>query len=297
MKNKTILYLAAAALAVVPGALQAQPDAHYAPGLEGIKGASLPPPGVYFRDYNYLYVADQANDANGNKVTPSNFQALTYVNAPRVIWITDAKVLGGNVGVDALLPIVYSSLKAGPLNSAAFSIGDFFMESTLSWHPQQFDLAVGVGIWTPTGDSTTPAATHIGSGFWTTMLTAGGTWYPDAEKTWAISVLNRYEFNSEERDTHDTPGQALTTEWGISKSLIKTLDAGVVGYYQEKVTGDTGSNPAGVGPHNQVAAIGPEVNLAIPSVTTFVSLRYNYEFLAENRAQGHAVTLTLTKKF
>jgi hypothetical protein len=29
----------------------------------------------------------------------------------------------------------------------------------------------------------------------------------------------------------------------------------------------------------------------------FVSLRYNYEFMAENRAQGNAVTLTLTKAF
>jgi len=28
----------------------------------------------------------------------------------------------------------------------------------------------------------------------------------------------------------------------------------------------------------------------------FVSLRYNYEFMAESRAQGNAVTLTLTKR-
>jgi hypothetical protein len=29
----------------------------------------------------------------------------------------------------------------------------------------------------------------------------------------------------------------------------------------------------------------------------FVSLRYDYEFLADNRAQGHTVALTLTKRF
>ncbi len=28
-----------------------------------------------------------------------------------------------------------------------------------------------------------------------------------------------------------------------------------------------------------------------------VSLRYAYEFMAENRLQGHTFTLTLTKKF
>jgi hypothetical protein len=29
----------------------------------------------------------------------------------------------------------------------------------------------------------------------------------------------------------------------------------------------------------------------------FASLRYDYEFLAEERTQGHTVSLTLTKRF
>jgi hypothetical protein len=35
----------------------------------------------------------------------------------------------------------------------------------------------------------------------------------------------------------------------------------------------------------------------IPKLMAFASLRYNYEFMAENRAQGHTVALTLTKRF
>jgi hypothetical protein len=34
-----------------------------------------------------------------------------------------------------------------------------------------------------------------------------------------------------------------------------------------------------------------------PKQMLFISLRYNYEFMAENRAQGNAITLTLTKRF
>ena len=297
MKTKTIVCLVAATLAALPGSIQAQPDAHYVPGSEGIKGASLPPPGFYFKDYNLFYIADHVNNANGQNLGIPNFQALTYANVPRAIWITDKTLLGGNIGVDALLPLIYQSVKAGSYRSDTFGIGDFFAESTLSWHPQQFDFAAGIGLWAPTGDSANPPTTRVGSGFWTPMFTAGATWYPDADKTWAISALSRYEINSEQRDTHDTPGQAYTLEWGISKSCTKTIDCGVVGYYQQKVTGDTGSNPLGLTAHNQVTAIGPEVSVAIPSAMTFVSLRYNYEFLAENRAQGHTVTLTLTKRF
>ncbi len=68
MKIRIQFLVLAVSLAALPGILQAQPSAHYAPGVEGIKGASLPPPGVYFRDYNYFYWANTLNDSSGNKI-------------------------------------------------------------------------------------------------------------------------------------------------------------------------------------------------------------------------------------
>ena len=75
--------LIAVSLLALPVLLQAQPTAHYVPGVEGIKGASLPPPGFYVRDYNYAYFATQVNDAAGNSAGPGNFEAFTYANVPR----------------------------------------------------------------------------------------------------------------------------------------------------------------------------------------------------------------------
>jgi len=298
MKNRIQILVLAASLAALPGILQAQPSAHYVPGSEGIKGASLPPPGVYVRDYNYFYWADQLNNAAGNNLHVPNTDIFTYANIPRVIWITDTKFLGGYVGVDGLLPLVYQSVKAGGFDSSTFGIGDFFGEGTLSWHTKQFDFAVGSGVWAPTGDSPTqappPPSTRIGGGYWTFMQTAGATWYIDEEKTWAVSALNRYEFNTEQRDTHLTPGEAYTLEWGISKGLCKEADLGVVGYYQRQVTPTSGTASSD---RNSVAAIGPEVSFMFPKQMIFISARYNYEFMAENRAQGNAFTLTLTKRF
>ena len=291
MKIQSIRSTILIALAALPGLTQAQPSAHYVPGIEGIKGASLPPPGWYVRDYNVAYYATHVNDASGNSAGPANFEALTYANVPRVIWITDTKFLGGYVGVDALLPLIYQHVRAGGYDNGTFGIGDFFAESTLSWHPKQFDLAAGFGIWAPTGESAKPPTTRVGAGYWTPMFTAGATWYIDEAKTWAVSALNRFEINTEQRDTHVTPGDAYTLEWGISKSVCKVSDLGVVGYYQQQVTGNSNKSPL-----NRVAAIGPEVSVMFPKQMLFLSLRYNYEFMAESRAQGHTVALTLTKR-
>lgn len=285
--------LFAAGLLAVPVMLQAQPTAHYVPGVEGIKGASLPPPGWYVRDYNVAYDATRLNDAAGNRTGPPNFDAFTYANVPRVIWITDTKLLGGFLGVDALLPLIYQNVRAGGRDSN-FGVGDVFAEGTLSWHVQHFDFAVGAGFWAPTGDSAAPPSPPTGEGYWTPMLTAGATWYLDQEKTWSVSALNRYEFNTEQRDTNITPGQAYTLEWGIGKSVTKTIDLGIVGYYQQQTSG---GDLMGSSAHDRVASVGPEISVAFPKPMLFVSFRYLYEFMAKDRAQGQTFALTLTKRF
>jgi hypothetical protein len=302
MKTRIQLLLLAALLTTLPVALQAQPTAHYAPGVEGIKCASLPPPGFYVRDYNYFYWSDQLNDLNGNKIDGANLKAFTYANLPRLIWITDTKILGGYIGVDGFMPLIYQNLEhnlGGPYSSDDFSVGDLFAEGTLSWHLKQFDFAIGSGVDMPTGDSPTQWGpnTKPGLGYWTFMQTAGGTWYIDEGKTWAVSLLNRYEFNTRQRDTGVTPGQAYTLEWGLSKTIAKVYDVGLVGYYQTQVTGNVNEPANPLMGHDRVAAVGPEVSVAFPKQMFFASLRYNYEFMAEGRAQGHNITLSLTKRF
>lgn len=293
MKLKFILL--AGTLLALPALLQAQPTAHYVPGVEGLKGASLPPPGWYVRDYNVFYTADRVNNANGHSAGPPNFEAFTYANVPRVIYISDKQLLGGFIGVDALLPLVYQSVRAGGFDSSTFGVGDLFTEVTLSWHEPRFDFSLAAGVWMPTGESAAPPTTRVGLGYWSPMLTAGATWYIDQEKTWAASALSRYEFNTEQRDTHITPGQAYTLEWGVSKTLGKIYDVGVVGYYQRQITKDSGTDASGF--RDQVAGIGPELSVAFPKQMLFVALRYLREFAAEDRAQGHTIALTLTKRF
>jgi hypothetical protein len=300
----TPITLLGAALLAVPSLLQAQPTAHYVPGVEGIKAATLPPPGIYLRDYNVFYYSTTRNDAHGNEINGLDPKAFVYANVPRVLWITDLQLLGGYIGVDALLPIQYTDLDIPhgpfPIDHSTLGLGDLFGEATWSKHIEHFDFALAYGIWAPTGDSSGKPpqvpTTMAGLGYWGHMFTAGATWYVGAQKRWAVSALNRYEINQYKDDSGVTPGQAYTLEWGLSRAMTKTLDLGAIGYYQQKVSEDSGPGKL-TSERDRVAGIGPEVNLVYPPWMLVCSLRYAYEFMAESRLQGHTVALTLTKRF
>ncbi|MFO1477356.1 MAG: transporter [Verrucomicrobiota bacterium] len=283
--------LAGGVILATPLFVQAQ---HYTPGVEGIKAATLPPPGVYLRDYNVMYWSGQVNGPTGHEAGPPDFNAFVYANVPRLVWITDTTVLGGYLGVDALLPILYQNITAGGGKTETSGIGDMFMEGTLSWHPKMFDFSVGAGFWAPSGTAFSSSNPDPGLNCWSPMLTAGATVYFDTNRTWAVSALNRYEFNTED-DSGVTPGQTYTLEWGVSKTLAKVFDVGAVGYYQLQTKADSG--PGASPGKGMAASVGPEVSMAFPDIMTFVSVRYLYEFTAQNTSQGQAVVLTVTKRF
>jgi hypothetical protein len=280
--------------------LTAQPSAHYPPGIEGIKAATLPPPGVYVRDYNFFYYSSRLNDAGGDEIKAADPNVFIYANAPRLLWITDWQILGGHLGFDSLVLLKYSDIRIntpnGRFDDSTFGLGDLFAEATLSWHLPQADFGIGYGPWAPIGDSSATDPTAPGAGYWTHMFTAGMTWYMDPDRRWALSALCRYEINHDHRDMDYRPGQVFTVDYGLSYAITRAIDVGVAGYFQRRVTGNRGAD-APTRAHDKVAGIGPEVVLFCSKLGLFTSLRYQYEFLAESRLQGHTGVVTLTRRF
>lgn len=271
---------------------------HYPIGVEGLKGGTLPPPGVYLRDYNLFYFADRLNDAQGDEV--GDLGLFAYAQAPRVIWITDWKLLGGSYGMDVLVPFIATDFElngtpAGRMADCSFGLGDVFVEPvTLSWHWKQADLGIGYGFWAPSGHSRLNAPAKPGKGFWSNMWTLGGTYYPDTAKTWSVSALARYEVHSQHEDVAIAPGDTLSLEYGVGKGVAKNIEIGLVGYFQQQVTGDFGSGASN--DKDRVFALGPEISTFCPKLGTFFSLRYLREFAAEDHTEGNTITLTITKR-
>ena len=103
MKRRISVALLLFTLIAFAGLAQAQ--THYPAGAEGIKGPQLPPPGLYIRDYNYIYFADEFADG------PPKFDLLAYIQAPRLVWITNHKILGGFYGMDSIIPFAYQDYR------------------------------------------------------------------------------------------------------------------------------------------------------------------------------------------
>ncbi len=282
------------------GSVFAQETGHYVNGVEGLKCASLPPPGFYWKMYNAFYTADSMRNKDGNDAN-IDFDLSAYALVNRFIWISDMKLLGADYGADIIIPVNYTDIEisAKGVDDDKFALGDIMIEPLLlSWHGSRYDAAFAFGIYMPTGEYEKTEAASPGKDFWTGMFTLGGTYYFDAGKTWTASILSRYEFHSEKDDQDITPGNDFHFEWGVSKNIAQVWDVGVVGYCQWQVTDDSGDDATwDQSVHDRVFAIGPEASLFIPSVKLFVSLRSLWEFEAVDRSEGIITNLTLTKIF
>lgn len=278
--------------------LTAQTMSHYPAGAEGIKAATLPPPGVYLRDYNFGYFASDFPSGG-----PPGFESIeAYIQAPRLIWMTGAKILGADYGADIIVPFGWQQIKANLPSPAGhtvwrdFGLGDIQIEPVLlGWHGARWDLAFAYAWWAPSGEYSVNNPASIGKGFWSQMFTFGGTYYFDAARTWAVSLLNRYEFNQPNLDTGLRGGQVLTMEWGLSKGLSKTVDVGIIGYYQQQTTDDSG--PGATDLRQRVVGLGPEISAVWMKPGLITSLRYVRELESAYRPEGNTLTLTLTKRF
>ena len=249
---KTISKFALAASVSVASFL-AHAGGHYVPGVEGLQGASVPPPGMYYLGYLVNYSIDELRaPGSSNAIPGNNMTGTVSALANRFVYISSTKVLGADYGFEAIVPVVRKSLAfAGESNTG---VGDVYLGPlVLGWHGGNWDAVAAAGVWFDTGNS--DSISKPGNGYKSTMLTGGGTYYFDAAKKWTGSALVRYEMNSS-NDAGFEPGDQVTMEWGFGKS-IGPVQVGVVGYDQWQTSKDSGTGSTG----NKSArhAIGAEV--------------------------------------
>ena len=291
MKTTRIASAAALALLVAAGA---QAEGHYVPGVEGMQGPSVPPPGVYYLGYLVSYDISSLRAPGSSDAIPGRNKGSVTALANRLVWVTNHKFLGADYGIETIIPVMRTSLDFA--NSKDSGVGDVYVGPlVLGWHGPQWDALAAAGMWLDTASTREPASP--GKGFKSTMLTGGLTYYFDGAKTITGSALARYEFNSR-KDNGIRPGQQLTVEWGLGKSF-GTFSAGLVGYSQWQTTNDNGVGASD--DKSSVHAVGAEVVYPIPSAGVFLKAAAYKEVSAKGgtnpQPKGSLVRFSLVKAF
>ena len=287
-----LVWLGGAALVLPVGA--ASFTGHSVPVGRGSLGGTLPPPGFYLRDYNVFFVADRYNLPSGERA-PLDFKMSVFANVLRGLWVTDVDVAGGKffMDVSAVAQTVTTTIRG--VRRTDSGLGDAYVQPLgVGWHGKNWDAGTAYTVWIPTGESE-PGSNKAGKGFWGHMLSAGVTVYLDEKRSWATSVLNRYEINQRDRDTRITPGDQLSVEWGLSKKLRSAVDVGFVGCYQAQTTRDAG--PSSRRPMDSELFVGPELVVGWPALRIFSTLRYIESVMAKDRPQGRALMWMISRRF
>ncbi|SDK25510.1 Uncharacterized conserved protein [Ferrimonas sediminum] len=297
--------LAASGLLWTASSLAATSGSHYPLGAEGVKAASAPPPGVHYRMYNTWYESSTITNNDGDRL-PVGFDLDVYAQVHRIVQITDKTVLGANWGYNFLIPLIDQSISitsAGINESESLALGDVVIEPiTLVWFREQFDAVFGLGVVAPTGDYSSHKAANPGLGYWSGLVTAGGTYYFDQEHSWSISTLSRTLFHGKQDDTNIRPGAEFILEGGIGKEFMYKgswmLRPGInyCAYWQ---VSDDSKDGQGVNAKERKRAfgLGAELNVFYLPWKLQANIRYMEEFETKNTSEGSSIILTLTKSF
>ncbi len=269
--NKTTLILPL----LLAGSLSAQANQHYVPGIEAIKAASAPGPGVYYKAYGVRYSADEADNL------PDNSEVTVNAIAHRFVWVTEERIMDGELLLEAILPMVNTDLNVGNVvKDEDSSLGDLFIGGALSWHGDRWDSVVGAGVWSPTGNEEGPAA--AGKGYSELMLSLGTTLYLDNNKNYSLSILSRYEI-ADDSDIEDS----FLVEYGLGTKLNNGIEVGFAGYSDwEQGNGNAERHGAGI-----------EGSYFWPQIMTGINVAAYKEYATKETFEGEQLRVSLTKVF
>jgi hypothetical protein len=312
--GRSSIKIAAALLAVattgLPAALHAAEGGagFYLLGSKGAAAAITPPPGVYFQNDLYYY----SGDLGGNRALPTGgrlavgVEGKVVVDIPTVIWVLPEEIAGGNVGLSASLPIGWKETSAGvtlagprggtatgSITDTVFTVGDPLVGAFLGWEANNFHWQVGTLINVPIGDYQDGEISNIAFHHWGADVFAAGTWL-DPTKGLDLSAVVGMTFNAENPATDYRTGNEFHFEWAAVQHFNEQFDAGLVGYYYDQVTGDSGDGAAGPF-KGRVAAIGATIgwNFKAGDVPVSARIKYFHEFAASNRAEGNGIFLSI----
>lgn len=324
---KGLAWFAAAALLLTPAAHAAE-DAKgiYLLGYKSSMAGYVPPAGTYINSTKYFYSGDASGAAatsvalrrigNVNLQADVDLDAQAFLELPTLLWVTPAKILGGNLGLGMITPIGWTDISVDvdaraaltfpngttlqrgrrfSLDDDVFSWGDPLATALLGWHQGNWHWSVAGLLNIPMGSYDSGALANIAFHRWAFDATAAVTWL-DQTKGREFSAAAGFTFNGENPDTDYKTGTEFHVEFAAMQYFSKAFAVGITGYHYDQITGDSGAGATLGAFEGRVTALGPNINYNFQWNQTPVStsLRWLHEFDAVNRLEGDAFLFSAT---
>ena len=288
--------------------------AEYTIGTYGLGGSVpmmgfTPPPGFYLSDAIDAYDGRASGNIKfpfGNFILSAKIRADILINASTLSWITDYKILGGNLGFAATIPFPIGTERTaagvavtGPLGNtvstnltdSVWGPGDSEVVALVGWNEGNHHWNVAVTGTIPTGVYDPNRIAFLGL-HRPSVDVKGAYTYLDTKTGFEISGALGMTFNYINTATNYQTGDELHFEWDINEHFASGWSLGVGGYVYDQVTGDSGSGDR-TGPFKgRVVAVGPLVGYTfkfMELIPVNLNAHWFHEFDTKNRLTGNSI--------
>jgi hypothetical protein len=286
-KISYLVGLAMAGIVVTPAANATEGGGSIYPmGAESFLSGALPPPGFYPLLYATRYSADKLKDNNGNTV-PLDFKVTANAVVPRLVWVTDKKLFGGQVAHALLLPLVNLDVNVNGAGQRKTGIGDLNLTPlALGYHHSpNLHSVVALDIFAPTGRFNKTDMANIGRNYWMTEAVYTASYIDPAG--WNADFKMMYDFNFKNPDTDFKSGQEFHVDYSFGYGFKQNWVAGVGGYAYKQTTSDEKNGLKLPNNKGQAFAIGPSIKYD-NGKGMFVMAKLQREMKVRNRPEGYA---------
>ncbi|AYR26555.1 SphA family protein [Herbaspirillum rubrisubalbicans] len=254
----------------------------YPDGLENFGSGALPPPGIYGMVYTGYAQYDKIRGDHGQDIGPPDFRVKVGVLAPRVVWVTQQSILGGQLAFHALAPLLDVDAPVAGRSFHSRGLGDITVGPALAYHASPaLHYALGLDITMPSGQYSLTNPSSLGKNIWVYQPLVALSYIQPEGVNADIKLM--YDFNGRNGATQTRSGQAIHADYALGWGFGNGLVAGVGGYLYQQVTNDSGANAAAG--KSQALAIGP--NLKYDNGKDFIiTAKFQQEYDARNRPEG-----------
>lgn len=223
----------------------------------------------------------------------------------------EKQLFGAHYSLGILAPYVSTDVNAkltlGPTtvkdSSSVSGLGDIaILPLLMAWQPNScWQIDAALPIYVPTGDYDSGRLANPGLNHWTFDPTIGAA-YSNEKTGFNFAAHTGFAFSTENSDTNYNNGTLFHFDMSAQQLLPLGpgfIGLGVEGFYQQQVTGDSGSGATLGGFRGRSLGVGPVVSYILPvgESTLMIEARWLPELYTERRVEGDYFWLKAVYQF